>query len=356
MNQDQELEQEQTPAPAPHRLPMTYHENIVTEEKVEEIAEENLFSLDLSNIPNKGIGAGYELAPTLTELDLTHNQIKVIEKLEPLTQLKTLGLRQNIIEEIGSGFQTLHSLTSLDLYDNRIEVIEGLSTLGSLTNLDLSYNVIRTIDADSLKGLDSLEQLYLTENKIREIKNLEPVGNNLKILELGANRIKKIGDGLKCFKKLEALWLGGNRISTIEGIDTPELSVSLVKLSLQCNKITTVEHGLGTLVNLTELYLSENGLTNLHGVETLVNLRILDVGANFLTDISGVEPLVNLEDFWCNDNKIEKVEEVKKLAGAKGIQTVYFESNPFSTNNKTYVAQIKKFIPSLTQIDGSLFP
>ena len=91
-------EKEETTTPSPHRMPVTIHEDIVSEEEIAKAGDG--LTLDLSNVPNRAIGNGYELPSTLTDVDLTHNQIRIIEKLSHLSSLTRLCLRQNIIEQV----------------------------------------------------------------------------------------------------------------------------------------------------------------------------------------------------------------------------------------------------------------
>lgn len=66
---------------------------------------------------------------------------------------------------------------------------------------------------------------------------------------------------------------------------------------MQANRITKLEN-LDKLVNLTDLYVSENGIEKIEGLENNKLIQTLDVAKNRITIIENVEHLVNLEEFW----------------------------------------------------------
>ena len=133
------------------------------------------------------------------------------------------------------------------------------------------------------------------------------------------------------------------------------------KVSLQLNRIERIPlHSLSGLTNITELYLSENGLTELGGISGLVTLRILDVAQNRLTTFDGIETLTGLEEFWANNNNISDWKEVERIALCPRINTVYLECNPIGGKSftKESVAEYRKrvlsILPNLIQLDASL--
>merc|ERR1711977_464808 len=80
------------------------------------------------------------------------------------------------------------------------------------------YPPITKIDPAALSTLKACEQLGLSSNNIDKIGNLAGM-ENLKILSLGRNLIKKLDnmDGLG--NKLEQLWISYNSISSLGGIE-----------------------------------------------------------------------------------------------------------------------------------------
>lgn len=80
------------------------------------------------------------------------------------------------------------------------------------------YPPITKIDPAALSTLKRCEQLALSSNNIDKIGNLAGM-ENLKILSLGRNLIKKLDnmDGLG--NKLEQLWVSYNQISSLSGVE-----------------------------------------------------------------------------------------------------------------------------------------
>ncbi|KEG08667.1 putative protein phosphatase 1, regulatory subunit,putative [Trypanosoma grayi] len=295
-------------------------------------------------------------------------------ELDKFTECTSLSLRKNLLHELSPFPEHLAArLEELDFFDNKIRKLRDFFTtvrlegepspkrnvvnaFGRLTKLDLSYNQIREIS-----GLESLaptlRELYLVENKIKEIKNLEPLVN-LELLELGGNRIREIGPGLATLTKLRQLWLGKNKIVAI-GASLHKL-VSLEILSLQANRITSIEaeNFLGPDANpqLREVYLSENGLTSIQNVERLSMVRIIDFSFNPISSINAdaINPqtMPFLEEFWLTDGKVDKWDEVGKLSGFKdSLKTVYLERNPIE-EDKRYRDKVYMYLPFLVQIDS----
>ncbi|EKF38917.1 protein phosphatase 1, regulatory subunit, putative [Trypanosoma cruzi marinkellei] len=295
-------------------------------------------------------------------------------ELEKFTDCISLSLRKNLIHELSPFPEDLAArLEELDLFDNKIRKLRdffstircmGESTLkenvtgafGHLTKLDLSYNQIRNIGG--LEPLAStLRELYLVENKIKEIKNLDSL-LNLELLELGGNRIREIGPGLAKLTKLKQLWLGKNKIASI-GTSLQTLA-SLEILSLQANRLTSIEpdNFLGPDANphLRELYLSENGLTCIQNLGHLPMVQIIDFSFNPISvineDVINPRNMPQLIEFWLTDGKIEKWDELGKLIGFKNtLRTVYLERNPIE-EDKRYRDKVYMQLPFLEQIDS----
>eukprot|EP00657_Telonema_sp_P-1_P012581 TRINITY_DN9226_c0_g1_i1.p1 TRINITY_DN9226_c0_g1~~TRINITY_DN9226_c0_g1_i1.p1 ORF type:complete len:282 (+),score=102.11 TRINITY_DN9226_c0_g1_i1:131-976(+) len=107
---------------------------------------------------------------------------------------------------------------------------------------------ITKIDPAALSTLKACEQLGLSSNNIDKIGNLAGM-ENLRILSLGRNCIKKLDnlDGLG--NKLEQLWISYNMIGSLAGIEKLK---SLKVLYIGNNKIGDIKE-LQRLVELPEL-------------------------------------------------------------------------------------------------------
>jgi len=110
------------------------------------------------------------------------------------------------------------------------------------------YPPIAKIDPAALSTLKACEQLGLSSNNIDKIGNLAGM-ENLKILSLGRNLIKKLDnmDGLG--NKLEQLWISYNQLSSLSGVE----KLKCLKI-LYCgsNKLADMKE-VGKLTELPEL-------------------------------------------------------------------------------------------------------
>eukprot|EP00004_Rigifila_ramosa_P010289 TRINITY_DN2211_c0_g1_i1.p1 TRINITY_DN2211_c0_g1~~TRINITY_DN2211_c0_g1_i1.p1 ORF type:complete len:317 (+),score=96.75 TRINITY_DN2211_c0_g1_i1:118-1068(+) len=304
--------------------------------------------LDLTHHASEGLGVGYDIPVDLQALDVTGNRLRELNAaLAPLTQLRRLCFRQNEVPRLDH-LSTLTALEALDAYDNKIESLEGVQHCVSLTSLDVSFNGVREIS--HVETLTSLRELYLCNNKITVISAALLPLVNLRLLELGANRIREI-EGLSSLVNLEELWLGKNKITELKGL---EALTKLKKLSVQSNRLTALNgETLRHLSMLEELYVSHNSLTSMEGVQDLTSLRVLDVASNKISKIEFVQRLTQLTEFWCNDNQIASLAEIEKLRIARGIECIYLERNPVAqqANFRFVVAQM---LPSLKQIDATV--
>jgi len=77
--------------------------------------------------------------------------------------------------------------------------------------LDLSGNAIELIEPEAFDGLDNLEILSLSDNKIDRIPSLS--SENLKALYLDNNKIRSFDKSkFACLKRLESLGLSFNEV------------------------------------------------------------------------------------------------------------------------------------------------
>merc|ERR1711998_77001 len=111
------------------------------------------------------------------------------------------------------------------------------------------YPPITKIDPAALSTLKACEQLGLSSNNIDKIGNLAGM-ENLKILSLGRNLIKKLDnmDGLG--NKLEQLWVSYNQLSSLGGVE-----------KLKCLKV---------------LYVGNNKIADLKEINRLVEIPDLE--------------------------------------------------------------------------------
>lgn len=310
--------------------------NIIDDPNIDEIAADGDLAADL---------------PDDSEfIELVHLKIRSMDDLDlqRFKNLKSLVLRQNLLESVGAVKYLPDDIEELDFYDNRIKHISSyINEKTQLKSLDFSFNKIKNIK--NVEDLVELENLYFVQNKISHIVNLEKM-TKLKNLELGGNRVSKI-ENLDTLVSLEQLWLGKNYVRKFENLGALK---NLKILSIQSNKITKLE-GLDELENLEELYVSHNGIEKIEGLEKNSKLTTLDITSNRITKFENLSHLKNLTDVWASYNKFESFEDVEKeLKDIKGLETVYLEGNPLQLKNPTsYRRKLIMFLPQVEKIDAT---
>ncbi|KAM6904966.1 vasorin b isoform 1-T2 [Xenentodon cancila] len=181
------------------------------------------------------------------------------KSLHPST--KSLYLFANGIEGITTDdFGGLENLEMLDLSQNKLTQLPDrvFEPLTSLKNLDLSSNQITHISEECFHGMAQLERLYLYSN---HIKTIHPAAFN----------------GLEHLLELK---LQGNQLTSLPTLSMPRLLL----LDLRFNVLTTLGPSDLQTPNLESLKLGGVGLTSLNKelIVSLNNLHELDISGNQL--------------------------------------------------------------------------
>ena len=113
---------------------------------------------------------GLEGFENLTHLDLSSNDISIIENISHLKHIYSIDLSSNKIDKVQGFYGIGRSLTHLDLGNNKIENMKGFLYLGKYTNLKF---------------------LYLGNNNISKIEGLEDMFN-IRCISLYGNPITHI--------------------------------------------------------------------------------------------------------------------------------------------------------------------
>uniref|UniRef100_A0A452VBP6 Podocan n=1 Tax=Ursus maritimus TaxID=29073 RepID=A0A452VBP6_URSMA len=301
------------------------------------------------------------LPPALYKLHLKNNKL---EKIPPgafseLSNLRELYLQNNYLTDEGLDNETFWKLSSLEYLDlssnNLSRVPAGLPR--SLVLLHLEKNAIRSVDADVLTPIRSLEYLLLHSNQLhargihprafqglkrlhtvhlynnalervpsglpRRVRTLMILHNQitgigrddfattyfLEELNLSYNRITSPQVHRDAFRKLRllrSLDLSGNRLHTLP----PGLPRNVHVLKVKRNELAALARGaLAGMAQLRELYLTGNRLgSRAPGPRgTWVSLiLLLDIAGNQLTEIPEGLP-ESLEYLYLQNNKISAV-------------------------------------------------
>ncbi|MBV7272739.1 leucine-rich repeat domain-containing protein [Clostridium sp. PL3] len=192
----------------------------------------NLQSIDLSYNEISDISALKSLT-NLKVLNLANNKIIDISALNNLTNLQELNLgyvpwegipapvskeNYNEISNISS-IGNLINLQKLNLGYTKVKDIGVLNKLSNLQTLDLSNNQINNISdiINALKDLPNLKSINFNNNGIINIGELNKL-TNLQTLNLNDNQISNISD-LKDLTNLQSLDLSNNQISDVSVLE-----------------------------------------------------------------------------------------------------------------------------------------
>jgi Leucine-rich repeat (LRR) protein len=248
----------------------------------------------------------------LEHIDLSHNNIVLLEPLRYLTDLKTLVLNSNNILDLTplEGLTKLQrlrlnqnavestrplygmtDLVELEMSHNLVSSLRGLASMTNLVLLDLSNNSIESREIGHLAGLSSLRSLDLSAN--RSLASLELLGDMSGLENLTANNCA-ITDltGLEGLTGLVFLSLNDNLLESFEGIDNANL---LKILWANKNEIATLQH-IAQLEKLEELHIEHNKLPNLSRIRELPSIKKIYAFGNPITQTTtfreGVEVYV----------------------------------------------------------------
>ena len=283
------------------------------EERLGKASGDPITTSDMAALTYLGAGhsnisdlTGLEHAINLAWLSLKRNLISDISSLGRLTNLTELRLGENSISDITS-LGGLTNLTWLSLERNLISDITSLSGLTNLTELYLGENSIS--DISSLGGLTNLTWLYLDRNLISDISSLDGL-TNLTRLNLDENSIsdlsalvanKGLGGGDTVYVKRNPLSSVSidthiptlqSRGVTVEFDDIVAGVVEFPDSSLRAaiegvldiasgDPITTSD-----MAALTWLFAVNSNISDLTGLEYAINLTELYLGENLISDIS----------------------------------------------------------------------
>ncbi|XP_035207818.1 uncharacterized protein LOC118182556 isoform X2 [Stegodyphus dumicola] len=123
----------------------------------------------------KKISPSIKLLSSVKQIDLSYNEIEVIENLETLSELSTLILSHNNIHYLDSLHTQLGNISALYLSSNKINNLQGLSKLFSVSELYLDGNEIASFkEVSCLSKLPCLEVLNLEGNPITTYVDYRP--------------------------------------------------------------------------------------------------------------------------------------------------------------------------------------
>ncbi|KAF1334365.1 Phosphatidylinositol-3-phosphate5-kinase, partial [Globisporangium splendens] len=185
-----------------------------------------------------------ELPPTigllvnLRQLDLQSNRLqKVPMEMGALVKLEELNLSWNEITELPEEIGCLVSLRTVNLSHNRISHLPDAIVLWqSLETLSCSHNWLATPLTPSLRELQALRYIDLSQNQLTQLESCIYKLENLEVLDLASNHITFLPKEMMAATcmRLRKLDLYNNRLVALP-VEMAELLPRLDVLSIERN-------------------------------------------------------------------------------------------------------------------------
>lgn len=283
----------------------------------------HLRQLEITNCPIRAL-YGLENCIALETLSVTNcMELKNLSTLEALTGLRELALAV----PYNCPAPNLSRLTSLQklylLYADDCSFIENLT---ELTELRLEGCTLpETFDASKLTSLKTLSftcQSYFMElsaiEKLQSLERLELQGTetyedlskifnmpNLRELNLSDIQCEIDFDAVSQNPTLEILCM--NHVTLYKNV---EINGSDGFYTIDYDDVALEDHldFFSRFPSLKELFLRENGLTDLSFAEQIPTLEVLDISNNYITRLSPLTGLPSLRKVICGDNPLESTE------------------------------------------------
>ncbi|CAI5441422.1 unnamed protein product [Caenorhabditis angaria] len=277
----------------------------------------------------------------IKELDISYNQIQIVDDscFETIGNMNSLDLSYNRIAFLPRGMlkNFAKTLRKLNLAENTIhQTPEALRDLRNLTHLNLAGNKLTRIDNDLLKGCrDTMVELLLSNNHLDHIPNSVLNGmNSLEHLDISKNKIKSLKKQSHTSSErhesstVRRLNLAGNRITNMSDVHIFEQMTSLIYIDVSFNRIKFVSPRVFEKIkNLESLFLQNNQLKNFPSLFRMEKLRHLMLDNNQIQKIdnfslSDLPKIATSFSRWQpNNNNYRKCE----LSTKYSIKLVFFQ-------------------------------
>ncbi len=253
----------------------------------------------------------------LRHLEIYDHELEDISPIAHLTGLRTLRLGGNRNITDASPVADLINLEYLDFHHDSISDLSPLAGLINLKELNLYDNRLIS-DLSSLTGLTELTRLELRRNKVSDVSTLAGLVN-LEYLDLRDNPITDLSP-------LEALSQNTNILAGEVAILDPNLRAAIAE-ALGKNNTAIVSITVEEMTTLTTLRASNRDIKDLTGIEHAINLEEIWIVNNPISDLS---PLAELKNLIRLEAWNTSIEDLSPLAGLTKLRNLVLASNPIS--------------------------
>ena len=260
-------------------------------------------------------------------LNLSHMNMRDLTGIEYLTGLKTLHLDGNELEEIDVTKNI--NLEYLSLNYNHVTTLD-VSTLLKLKELHAASNELTSIDVSNNSMLNHLilkynkiSNLDVSSNKLLTLLNIQSNADNLKSINLGDNSSLKYlyaqyndltSIDLSGVLNLVELYLNDNNLSEIQGL----VDLEFIEEMNLCNNNLDLTECLITredavVYDTLEEYLVSIGLDDkvdgvINSSSEIENMKRLELTGKGIKDMTGIELFTSLEELHASGNRFTSID------------------------------------------------
>jgi Leucine-rich repeat (LRR) protein len=216
----------------------------------------------------------------LKSLNLSGNRFTALpEEICTAPKLESLNMEKNAITSLAGGVSGLSLLKSLSLAGNKLAAFPAVLLALKVESLDISDNGIESLP-DNISAMADLHYLTAAGCKLKKLPDAFYKMSWLRKADFNGNGIESLGKGVKGLESLEALYLNGNMLKSLpsEICALPKLKV----LSVNGNTLGGLPSKIGDL-KLEELYAEKNEMSAVPGsLAEMTTLKKLDLRLNRL--------------------------------------------------------------------------